>query len=99
MALQRFKAPTLPVAPDSYNSNFMSQLTRALTSYFNLLDSTTPIQVDSMILSGLPTNGAGLAIGSVYSDNGTLKIVVPYQAYAASLQATATLGDVSVTTA
>ena len=99
MALQKFKAPTLPVAPSSYDSNFMSQLIRALTSYFSLLDSTTPIQVDSMILSGLPTNGAGLAIGAVYSDNGTLKIVVPYLTYAASLQATATVGNVSVTTA
>jgi hypothetical protein len=98
MALQKFKAPTLPVAPQSYDFNFMSQFIRALTSYFSLLDSTTPIQVDSIILSRLPTNGAGLPLGAVYSDNGTLKIVVPYQAYAASLQATATLGNVSVTT-
>ena len=98
MALQKFKAPTLPVAPSQYDSNFMSQLIRALTSYFNLLDSTTPIQVDSIILSGLPTNGAGLAIGSVYNDDGTLKIVVSYRAYAASLKATASIGNISVTT-
>ena len=99
MALQKFKAPTLPVAPRDYDSNFMSQLIRSLTSYFSLLDSTTPIQVDSIILSGLPTNGAGLPLNAVYSDGGTLKIVVPYLAYSASLQATVTIGNVSVTTA
>ena len=98
MALQKFKAPTLPVPPLQYDANFMSQLVRALATYFNLLDSTTPIQVDGLILSGLPTNGAGLPLGSVYSDDGTLKIVVLYRSYAASLQATATIGNVTVTT-
>jgi len=98
MALIKFKAPTLPVPPNQYDVNFMSQFARALSTYFNLLDSTSPIQVDSMILSNLPTNGAGLPIGSVYSDNGTLMVVLLNKSYAASLQATASVGDVSVTT-
>jgi hypothetical protein len=98
MALLKFKAPTLPVPPKQYDVNFMSQFARAINAYFNLLDSTTPIQVDSIILSGLPTNGAGLTIGAVYRDGDTLKIVVPYLTYAASLQATASVGNISVTT-
>jgi hypothetical protein len=98
MALQKFKAPILPVPTPAYDVNYMSQFIRALGNYFVLLDSTTPIQVDSIILSNTPTNAGGLAIGSVYSDDGTLKIVLPNKAYAASLKATATVNNVSVTT-
>jgi hypothetical protein len=98
MALLKFKAPTLPMPTPAYDVNFMNQLTRALGNYFNLLDSTTPIQVDSIVLTNLPTTGANLPIGSVYKAGDALMIVVDYKAYAASLSATVTLGTVSVTT-
>ncbi len=98
MALLKFKAPTLPMPTTAYDVNFMNQLVRALGNYFGLLDSTTPIQVDSITLSRLPTTGAGLPVGSVYQSGDVLMIVVDYKAYAASLSATATLGSVTVTT-
>jgi len=98
MALQKFKAPALPVPPKEYDQNFMSQLVRALGNYFNLLDSKTPHEIDSIIFSNLPTNGAGLINGSVYSDDGVLKIVLAQNSYAASLKATTSINNVSVTT-
>jgi hypothetical protein len=98
MALLKFKAPTLPMPSTGYDVNYMNQLVRALGNYFGLLDSTTPIQVDSIVLSKLPTTGANLPVGSVYQSGDTLMIVVSYKAYAASLPVTVSLGDVSVTT-
>lgn len=98
MALLKFKAPTLPLPPRDYDVNFMNQFIRALGNYFSLLDSTTPIQVDSIVLTRLPTTGAGLPVGSVYQAGDALMIVVSYKAYAPSLSATVTLGDVSVAT-
>lgn len=98
MALLKFKAPTLPAPPRGYDVNFMNQLVRALGNYFSLLDSTTPIQVDSIVLTRLPTTGAGLPVGSVYQNGDALLIVVSYKAYAASLSATVSVGDVSIST-
>jgi|APGre2960657404_1045060.scaffolds.fasta_scaffold00901_3 hypothetical protein len=98
MALLKFKAPTLPMPTTAYDVNFMNQLVRALGNYFSLLDSTTPIQVDSITLTGLPVTGAGLPVGSVYQNGDVLMIVVDYKAYAASLSATVSLGSVTVTT-
>lgn len=98
MALLKFKAPTLPAPTTAYDVNFMNQLVRALGNYFSLLDSTTPIQVDSITLTGLPVTGAGLPVGSVYQNGDVLMIVVDYKAYAASLSATVSLGSVTVTT-
>ena len=98
MALLKFKAPTLPMPTTAYDVNFMNQLVRALGNYFSLLDSTSPIQVDSITLTRLPVTGAGLPVGSVYQNGDVLMIVVDYKAYAASLSATVSLGSVTVTT-
>jgi len=99
MALLKFKAPTLPMPPSAYDINYMNQFVRALGNYFGLLDSVTPIQVDSISLTKLPLTGANLPIGSVYQSGDVLMIVVSYKAYAASLSATVDLGNVTVTTA
>jgi hypothetical protein len=98
MALLKFKAPTLPMPTTAYDVNFMNQLVRVLGNYFSLLDSTSPIQVDSITLTRLPATGAGLPVGSVYQNGDVLMIVVDYKAYAASLSATVSLGSVTVTT-
>jgi hypothetical protein len=98
MALLKFKAPTLPMPSSAYDINYMNQLVRALGNYFNLLDSTTSIQVDSIILSRLPVTGANLPVGSVYKSGDVLMIVVDYKAYAASLSAAVAVGNVTVTT-
>ena len=98
MALLKFKAPTLPMPTTAYDVNFMNQLVRVLGNYFSLLDSTSPIQVDSITLTRLPATGAGLPVGSVYQNGDVLMIVVDYKTYAASLSATVSLGSVTVTT-
>jgi hypothetical protein len=98
MALLQFKAPTLPAPSKEYDQNYMNQFVRSLGNYFNLLDSTTPIQVDTIILSGVKSSGYGLPIGSVYKNGDQLFIVVLEKAYAASFEVTTSLGNVTVTT-
>jgi hypothetical protein len=99
MGLLKFTAPRLPNPPkDDVDANYINQLLRTLSNYFSLLESTTPIQVDSIILSGLPNNGNGLANGSVFQSNGVLYIVLADRAYAPTLEATTSLGSFTVTT-
>jgi hypothetical protein len=54
MALQKFKAPTLPVPPKEYDQNYMSQLVRALGNYFSLLDSQAPQSMNNVSLTAVP---------------------------------------------
>ena len=98
MALVKFKAPTLPAPLPEYNRNYLNQLVGTLSRYFNLLDSTTPIQVDYIILNSSPTSGYGLPLGSVYRNDDVLYVVVDYKAYSYSFSATPALGSVTVTT-
>ena len=76
MALQLFAPPVLPLAPTEYNSEYVNQLIRALNVYLKQVGSTTPIVVDEITLLALPTSPTGLRPGTVWNDNGTLKIVL-----------------------
>ena len=40
MALDKFKAPTLPAAPPQYNPDYFRQVFRAVEIYFSQLDSS-----------------------------------------------------------
>jgi len=47
MAMERFKAPALPVPPVEYDQRYHTDLIRILRLYFNQLDSFTPNQANS----------------------------------------------------
>lgn len=47
MALVGFRAPALPLPPDTYSRQQIDELIRSLRLYFNLLDSLTPQQAQS----------------------------------------------------
>ena len=75
MALENFKAPPLPLPGDQYDKRYVQQLIRALTLYFNLLDSATPNQAQSYradVFYGGDFFGDGRGIsrphGSYFSD-------------------------------
>lgn len=47
MAMEKFRAPALPVPPVDYDQRYGSELIRVLRLYFAQLDSLTPNQADS----------------------------------------------------
>ena len=98
MAMERFKAPALPVPPIEYNQQYSTDLIRALRLYFNQLDSTTPLVLDGLQLLNLPTSGYGLRNNTVFRVGEDLKIVVPNIAYLPGVSASGSVGTVSVTT-
>jgi hypothetical protein len=78
MALQKFRAPALPVPPVAYDQQYMTQLVRALGNYFNLLDSKTPQEIDTVRLVALPTDTIDLPEGAAFRlpTEGIVRIVV-----------------------
>ena len=76
MGLQLFTAPSLPLAPSTYDPEYFNQVIRALNVYFRQLDSTSPIVIDRLTLLALPTSALGQRVGTVYNDGGVLKIVL-----------------------
>ena len=97
MAMQRFRAPALPLAPPDYDQQQLSQLISVLRLYFTQLDSNVPLQADGIRLLNLPTSGYNLPDGTVFQVGENLKIVVPYISYLYGVSATASVGTVTVT--
>jgi hypothetical protein len=75
MAMNKFAAPVLPLAPNDYDAKYMNQLVRVLNIYFSQISSTTPITVDTIALKALPTSATGLPTGSVWNNANVLNIV------------------------
>ena len=97
MAMQRFRAPALPLAPIEYDQQQLSQLISVLRLYFTQLDSNVALQADGIRLLKLPTSGYNLPDGTVFQVGENLKIVVPYISYLYGVSATAKVGTVTVT--
>jgi hypothetical protein len=76
MALKLFTAPSLPLAPSAYDPEYFNQVLRSLNVYLSQIGSTTPIVIDSLTLLALPTSAVDQRVGTVYNDNGVLKIVL-----------------------
>ena len=49
MAMLKFRSPPLPIAGAEYKQDYFAQLIRALTLYFNQIDSQTPVQWEQVI--------------------------------------------------
>jgi hypothetical protein len=78
----------LPLPPRDYEQEYMNRLIRQLNIIIARINAVRPMRVGSDLsrqnvnypISGLtiddiPTSATGLPAGSVWSDNGTLKIV------------------------
>lgn len=78
----------LPLPPKEYNAEYMNRLVRQLDIIINRLNAVRPIRIGSdlsrqnvnypisaLTIEDVPTSSTGLPKGSVWSDNGTLKIV------------------------
>jgi hypothetical protein len=96
MAMQRFRAPALPLAPIEYDQQQLSQLISVLRLYFTQLDSNVALQTDGIRLLNLPTSGYNLPDGTVFQVGDNLKIVVPYISYVLGVSTTANVGTVTV---
>lgn len=71
MAFDKHKAPTLPLPPAQYSAPYFTQLLRTIGSYFNIIDSKTPITTDN-----LTTNILNLKIGKYVASNGSNNNIV-----------------------
>jgi hypothetical protein len=97
MGMQKFRAPALPLVPEEYDPQQLSQLIAVLRLYFTQIDSDVPLQMDGLRLLNLPTSGYNLQNGTVFRVGEDLKIVVPNVSYLYGVSATASVGAVTVT--
>lgn len=73
------KLPTLPTPPDTYSRAYFEQFNLVLNGFLRDLNAAGPLRGTELQLSNLPqvvSPGAGLRVGTLYNDGGTVRIVL-----------------------
>lgn len=77
---------------------YIDQLVRALERSLLEIDSIKGLVGSTLQITDIPLTGNQQRDGAVFSDDGTLKIVLSNTGYAPSLVITSSIGSVTVTT-
>ena len=91
--------PVFSDAPVDYSRLYFDDLVRGMNVFVTQQTNPGPIRGDTMVLTNLPVNGNGLETGTVYNDQGTLKIVLANVGYGPSFSMAMSTGTVTVTAA
>lgn len=67
--------PVLPHPPDEITQRYMQDLVRVLNLWFQRQARTDVEAFGNIMLLAVPTSDVGLPVGTIWNDNGTLKIV------------------------
>ena len=90
--------PFFPTPPKEYQDAYMAEVVRAFSVFLSQVNNAGPWRATDLVLTNLQTNDQGLEIGDLFSQEGTLKIVIANSPHLSGLSATGGVGSVSVTT-
>ena len=90
--------PVFSSAPEEYSREYMDDIIRMLSFFVSQVNSPGNVRGTDMVLTNLPTSGYLLETGSVYNDDGTLKIVLNNVGYAGAVSGSFNIGTITVTT-
>lgn len=93
--------PYFPAPPLDYNPRYLAEIVREFSVFVAQIQNPGEALHSSLGLTGLPTSEAAaeLAVGTVYNDNGILRIVTRYIARPIGQSGIGYVGDVTITVA
>lgn len=91
-------APLFPNAPLAYDQRYMAELVRAFSVYLQQYQNPGDWRATTLTLTALPQDDYGLELGSVFQQEGILKISVQGRPHVRGSSAAVSVGSVTVTT-
>ena len=67
--------PTFSLPPGKYDVEYFNDMVRSLSQLVTQLQNPGELRGTKITLTQLPTSSEGLESGSLFNDNGTVKIV------------------------
>jgi len=67
--------PTFSLPPDEYDVQYFNDMVRSLSQLVTQLQNPGELRGTKITLTELPTSSEGLESGSLFNDNGTVKVV------------------------
>tara|TARA_R100001079_G_C4386679_1_gene125459 strand:- start:522 stop:749 length:228 start_codon:yes stop_codon:yes gene_type:complete len=68
--------PQFSLPPNEYDVEYFNDMIRALSQLVTQLQNPGELRGTKITLTDLPTSEAGLETGSLYNDNGSVKIKI-----------------------
>jgi hypothetical protein len=93
----RLIPPVFPRPPSSYDERYLSDLVRALSSLVTYIRAVGEGRQTTIVLTNLATTDSGLEPGTIFQVDGVLRVPLLYSPYVAGLNATGSVGSVTVT--
>lgn len=67
--------PDIPSPPAEYDQHYMDSLLSELVAFIRLLNTPGELRGSVLNLSSVPSSPLGLEVGSIYEQEGTLKVL------------------------
>ena len=90
--------PFFPVAPSQYDQRYFSELVRAFSLFVDQQRNPGEGRNTNIVLTNIPSSDFGLEAGSLFHDNGVVKISLANLAYSVGSSAVGSVGTVTVST-
>ena len=94
----RLIPPVFPRPPATYSEGYMSDLARALVSLVTYVRAVGEGRQTTIVLTNLQDSDYGLEPGTIFQDQGALRVALLNSPYTVGLTATGSIGSVTVTT-
>jgi len=69
--------PNIPSPPAEYSKAYMESVIQALMLHLRTMNAIGNITVAGAVMTALPTSAAGLPVGTLWNDAGTVKVTLP----------------------
>jgi hypothetical protein len=98
MSTRKLTQPDFPIPPSTYDSRYMAEIVRSFSTFLKQSINPGEGRATNFTLTTLANNDSGLETGALFAQNGFVKITQLNIPHPAGFAATASLGDVTVTT-
>ena len=90
--------PYFPVPPEQYDQRYFANLTRSFSVYLEQQQNPGLGRATNMTLTDLPTNDVGLEPGTLFQQDGFVKISLLNKPHVAGVASAGSVGSVTVVT-
>jgi hypothetical protein len=90
--------PYFPIAPSEYSQAYFAEVIRSFSVYVDNIQNPGEGRHTRLVLTNLPTDDSGLEEGSLFQQNGFVKITLPNTPHVGGQQAVTSVGSVTVST-
>jgi hypothetical protein len=95
---RKLNVPYFPLPPQNYNQSYLAEIVRSFSLYLTQQQNPGEGRNTTLVLTDLPQDDYNLELGSLFEQDGFVKITKANMPHVRGLSTTGEVGEVTVTT-